>query len=48
MKPHVETLTKIFRALSPEQKGNLRWHLDHGTRICCGALADEFVLGGAG
>ena len=34
---HHDTLVKAFRALDDEQRGNLLWHAENGTRIYCGA-----------
>jgi len=33
------TLTAAFRALPPEQLESLRYHIEVGTRILCGAEA---------
>lgn len=38
----IRTLTKAFRALSPEQLGNLIWHVEHSTPIACGQEASKF------
>ena len=41
-------LAEAFLVLSPEQKENLRWHAEQGTRICCGVHAAAYYHEGAG
>lgn len=47
--PH-QILVAAFGALSDKQKANLRYHLDAGTPILCGAAeaAQYYVYGGRG
>lgn len=37
-----DTLVSAFSALSDEQLGNLKWHVDGGTPILCGENANVF------
>lgn len=32
-----QVIAQAFAALSDEQRGNLRWHAENGTRVLCGA-----------
>lgn len=38
-----DILRKAFAALTPHHKENLRWHAANGTKIACGASAQEYI-----
>lgn len=38
-----QIVAQAFAALTPRQRGNLRWHAENKTRIACGEHADDYV-----
>ena len=44
----IEKMLTYLRLLSLEQRQNLRWHAENGTRILCGADAHLYARDGAG
>jgi hypothetical protein len=45
-----ETLARAFRALTPEQQANLRWHKEQGTPVLTGMICEThyWSRGGVG
>ena len=42
-------IAQAFKALTPEQLGNLRWHAENGTRVLCNhPNARTFYTSGSG
>jgi hypothetical protein len=46
--PVDSVLFACFLALDEEQRANLRYHLEKGTRIFCGPGSDTYYLGKGG
>jgi hypothetical protein len=44
----LEVLRRAFSTLTEEQKGNIRHHLQIGTKILCGGYSSLYVVKGGG